>query len=437
MFRRIHLLVIFAAALLIAGTTDASAQFASVSGKVELVKADGTREPVSGALIESYRVDIKSGGPKTSTNKKGEFAFAGFQVGAVFAFSVSAPGCTPTIFPNVKAGQEKLLISLTPGDGRKWTEDEVRKAMSEGAKSGGTPTAESSAEAKKQQAEYEAKVKEIEAKNAKVKQTDEIIRKALQEGNDAFTAKNYDLAIAKYEEGIQADPNYVGSAPVMLNNKGTSLMLRGVDTYNKNAKSTDATVKIEAFGKAKADFSDSLASYNRSYEIIKNAAATDITDAANTEANRIGAIRGAKDAIRYAVLTEQIGDGMVELGAKLIPEYIAIEPDAGKKNEGRLLIADMYRVAGESEKAIEAYKAILETSPDNIDALAGAGLSLVNLGYINGDKTKLQEGANLLQKYAGLAPDGHKFKLDAVGLIDTLKKEQNVTPQKVTNKKKP
>ena len=82
---------------------------------------------------------------------------------------------------------------------------------------------------------------------------------------------------------------------------------------------------------------------------------------------------------------------------------------------------------------------ILESSPDNVDALAGAGLSLVNLGFINTDKTKLQEGANLLQKFVGVAPDTHKFKADVVGLMETLKKEQNVTPQKVAApaKKKP
>jgi tetratricopeptide (TPR) repeat protein len=120
----------------------------------------------------------------------------------------------------------------------------------------------------------------------------------------------------------------------------------------------------------------------------------------------------------------------------LIPEYLAVETDAAKKAESNLAFADLYRVAGDSENAIAAYKKILETAPDNQDALAGAGLSLVNLGYINNDKTKMQEGANLLQKFASVAPDTHKYKADALGLIETLKKEQNVTPQKVTTPKK-
>ena len=77
-------------------------------------------------------------------------------------------------------------------------------------------------------------------------------------------------------------------------------------------------------------------------------------------------------------------------------------------------------------------------------------MSLVNLGYIKVEtgksqnnkammdegKRDLQEGANLLGKFASAAPDTHKYKADAVGLIETLKKEQNVTPQKVITTKR-
>ena len=96
----------------------------------------------------------------------------------------------------------------------------------------------------------------------------------------------------------------------------------------------------------------------------------------------------------------------------------------------------MYRVAGDSDNAIVAYRQVLESSPDNIDAMAGLGFSLVNNGYIKNDKTQLQEGANFLQKFATAAPDTNKYKADAVGLIDTLKKEQNVAPVKSAGKKK-
>jgi tetratricopeptide (TPR) repeat protein len=111
-------------------------------------------------------------------------------------------------------------------------------------------------------------------------------------------------------------------------------------------------------------------------------------------------------------------------------DYVAIETDPVKKLNARLVLGDIMQEAGETQAALDAYLAVLQDSPDNVDALAGAGLNLINLGYLNNDKSKFQEGVNYLQKFVAAAPDNHKLKPDAVALIDTLKKEQNVTPQK-------
>ncbi len=437
MVLRSYLTFILAAAFLAAASVGVLAQNAPVSGTVEL-NTNGTRTPVGGALIEVYRTDIKSGFPSAKTDKKGIFSFAGMPIGAVFAFAVSAPGCSPTIFTGVKAGQEKLPITMIPGDGKKYTEAEVRDYIAKGGAKTET-SGELTAEQKKAQAEFEAKKKEIESKNAKANSVNEIVNRTLKEGNDAFTAKNFDLAIAKYTEGIDADPNFVGSAPVMLNNRGAALTGRGIDTFNKNVKNPDATARNEAKLNAKKDFAAAADSYMLSYNVVKNAPAADITDAKNAEASKFAALRGAKETGRLSVLIEQVDEKVIEVAKALFPEYQIVETDPVKKAEASLILADLYRVAADFDNAIASYRKILETSPDSIDALAGAGLSLVNVGYINNDKTKLQDGANLLQRFVGLAPDTHKYKADAVGLIESLKKEQNVTPQKGAGgtKKKP
>ncbi|MCV4732206.1 hypothetical protein OFB80_30405, partial [Escherichia coli] len=87
---------------------------------------------------------------------------------------------------------------------------------------------ELTAEEKKAKEEYEKKVKEIQEKNAKIQQKTAIIEAALKDGNAAFQAKNWDAAIAKYDEGIAADPDFAGSAPVLMNNKGAALRERAV-----------------------------------------------------------------------------------------------------------------------------------------------------------------------------------------------------------------
>ena len=441
MFRKSLISFLFAGIVIFVGGVAVFAQNAPVTGTVEMLKEDGTRVPVEGALVEVFRTDIKASSPPAKTNKRGEFNFAGLQLGWTFILSVSAPGASPNYMPNVKAGQERLLITVTPGDGTKMTEAEVR---AQAAKPRSTATSQEAAqnteEMKKAKAEYDAKVKEVEDKNKKAQATNELVSAALKAGNEAFTAKNMDLAITKYTEGIAADPNFVGSAPIFYNNRGIALKTRAVDNYNVAIKAgSDVTAKIEGFNKAKKDFADAVEGYVNSWNVLKNAPAADITDKASFDSNRMGTLRGAVEVFQMAVRTEQVDPAVIDAAKLLIPEYQANEPDAAKKAAASLALADLYRVVGDSDNAITAYKAILESSPDNVDALLGAGLSLVNIGYINNDKTKLQEGSNLLQKFVGLAPDINKFKADAVALIDTLKKEQNVTPQKVTTpaKKKP
>ena len=441
MFRKSLISFLFAGIVIFVGGVAVFAQNAPVTGTVEMLKEDGTRVPVEGALVEVFRTDIKASSPPAKTNKRGEFNFAGLQLGWTFILSVSAPGASPNYMPNVKAGQERLLITVTPGDGTKMTEAEVRAQAAKPRSTGTTQeAAQNTEEMKKAKAEYDAKVKEVEDKNKKAQATNELVSAALKAGNEAFTAKNMDLAITKYTEGIAADPNFVGSAPIFYNNRGIALKTRAVDNYNVAIKAgSDVTAKIEGFNKAKKDFADAVEGYVNSWNVLKNAPAADITDKASFDSNRMGTLRGAVEVFQMAVRTEQVDPAVIEAAKLLIPEYQANEPDAAKKAAASLALADLYRVVGDSDNAITAYKAILESSPDNVDALLGAGLSLVNIGYINNDKTKLQEGSNLLQKFVGLAPDINKFKADAVALIDTLKKEQNVTPQKVTTpaKKKP
>jgi len=409
-------------------------QYAPTSGKVVMQKADGTKEPVAGALVEVYRTDVKGGSPPSKTNKKGDFSFAGLMLGGEYTFAVSAPNAAPVLYP-VKPGQENIVIVMAPGDGSKFTEADVRKGVA-GAKTTGTGTETPAAlteEQLKAKAEYDAKV----AKNEKILKTNEQVALSLKEGNAAFGAKNYDLAVTKYEEGVAADPDFVGSAPVLNSNRATALSARATDTYNQSAKITDTTERAAKMEKVKKDYTDAAEGYLRSFTLLKTVPAPDVMAKNVYDSVKLGALRGAKETFEKAVRTKQVTPGLIEVAKVLVPEYVSIETDPAKKHEASLALADLYRVSGDSENAVAAYSKILETSPDDVDALSGAGFSLVNIGYINNDKAKLQEGANLLQKFASLAPDTNKYKADAVALIENLKAEQNVTPVKLpTGRKK-
>lgn len=432
-----------AAFFLIGSAAAALAQTAPVTGKVELKKADGTVAPVADALVEVYRTDIKGKLPSAKTNKKGEFSFAGLPLAATFAFSISGSGIKPEIIPNIKAGRENFTITVFEGDGKRWTEDEVRQAMANPAAS--TNTASTSdpgkmtEEQKKAKAEYEKQVSEVTEKNKKVEEANATVRKALEEGNQAYNNKQYDVAILKFDEGYKASPDFVGSAPVLLNNKGAALKIRAVNTYNESVKSADASAKIAGYTKVKQDLSDALEGYGKSWTVLKSAPTADISDPKIYENNKLETLRGAKDALRLMAATEQFDTSKAELARSLMTEYLAVETDPAKKVEGQRILGDVFRVAGDMDNAVTEYKKALELEPNDPDALAGLGLSLVSSAYKNDgsiDKAKMQEGANYLQKFTEVAPAGHKYVDDAKGLIASLKKEQNVAPQKTTTKGK-
>lgn len=451
MFRKSLISLLILASVVLVGRVSVFAQFSPVSGMVEMQKADGTREPVAGAVIEIYRTDVKGGFPSVKTDKKGSFAIAGMMLGATFAFSVSAPGAAPTVLPNVKPGQEKLLITMVPGDGGKFTEEQVRKgATAPAAGKTGGQQAELTAEQKKAQAEYEAQVKDVTSKNEKAQKTNEIIARAIKEGNEAFEAKNYDLAIAKYDEGIAADPTFIGSAPTFHVNRGIVLTVRAVDTHNKTIKLPDPNEKIANGNKVRRDLTDAADGYAKAWNLLKNAPASDVADKAAFDANKANILKGANDAFQKAVKTDRVDPLLVESAKVLVPEYLAVETDPAKKAALQTTLGDLYRVSGDFDNAIAEYRKALEIVKDSPDALAGLGLSLVNVGIIakdEGDQKKdkamsdkgtaqMQDGLNLLAVFTQVAPDTHPLKASVKETTEYLSSQNKLTPQKVDTKKK-
>src|SRR5690606_25214523 len=136
--------------------------------------------------------------------------------------------------------------------------------------------------------------------------------------------------------------------------------------------------------------------------------------------------------VRIAGLTGQVDPRLPVIAEEFVPKYIASETDVAKKNAALVNLADMFLASGDIEKAIKTYREALTGDPNNIDGLVGLGLSLVNSGYASGDKAQLQEGANYLGKFVSSAPDTHRLKKDAEGLLTTLTAEK-ITPQKIKN----
>jgi tetratricopeptide (TPR) repeat protein len=440
MFRKNYFTFLFTVALFLAAASFASAQSYPVIGRVMVKKADNTTVGAEGALVEVFREDSKLKLPSTKTDKKGNFSFAGLLAGHKYILSVSGPGISPLIYPNVPAGAKDFIITVSEGDGKRFTEEEVKQTLKGQTGNLTNANTEPTEEEKKAAAERQKQIDEFNAKKVKADKSFEIVNAALKEGSAAFEAKNYDLAISKFEEAANANPDFAGSAPVSLNNKASALLRRGTDTYNKSVKG-DENTKTAAREAAKKDYDDAIAASDRAIAILKTATTTDPNIQKNYAGQKLFALTNRKEG--YRLLSKTGVDrtkGKEALTA--YEEYLAVEADPKLKSAAQYELAQTLQDSNEFELSVIEFEKIIAAEPNNVDALAGIGLSLVNVGYMNMEsdaakgKAQLQQGANYLQKFVDIAPDTHPYKDEAKTVILTLKSQQNLTPQKVTTTKK-
>jgi tetratricopeptide (TPR) repeat protein len=430
MFRR-YLLPFLASVTLIAlASIAASAQVGQLRGHVTLKQADGTVVPAVGALIDVFRVDM-TGKYSVKADKKGEFVFAGMFLTGDYIIAASMPGAQPSYLPGVKAGREidyPLELSM-PGDGKRLTLEEAKALASNKAPSSGGGGAKENADDKAKRAELLKKNEEIAASNEKAKSSNEIIGRMFKAGNDALKAKNYDEAIARFDEGLAADPEHPG-APALLTNKTMALNARAVDRYNLAVKATDDAEKNTGMEGAKKDWTAASQSGAKAVAMLKAMPTpTDAAEASSAKVNLYFALVARAEATRLFVV--KVDQSQVDQGIAAYDEYIAAETDPVKKSKAEHDLAQMLFDSNSFDRALLAYQKILESNPDDLNALLRSGQALFNIGAINTDKVKYQEAANYLAKFVEKAPDTDPLKADAKAILDALKDQANVKPEKL------
>ena len=137
-----HFFGALAVAILVASASlTAVAQVCELRGHIWMQQADGQKVPLADAQIDVFRTDM-SAKYNTKTNKKGEFVFAGLPFIGTYTVAASHPTAAPNFQPGVKAGRDlDVELTLSPGDGKRLTFDEIKGAGGASATppSGGTP----------------------------------------------------------------------------------------------------------------------------------------------------------------------------------------------------------------------------------------------------------------------------------------------------------
>src|SRR5690242_7598791 len=126
------------AVLIASAALTTSAQVGELRGHVWMQQADGQKVPLADAQIDVFRTDMKAE-YQTKTNKKGEFVFAGLPFVGTYTVAASHPTAAPNFVPGVKAGREiPCEITVTPGNGKRLTLDEIKSATAATPAAGGS-----------------------------------------------------------------------------------------------------------------------------------------------------------------------------------------------------------------------------------------------------------------------------------------------------------
>ena len=430
-----------AVAILVASASITSfAQVGELRGQVFMQQADGQKVPLAEAQIDVFRTDIQ-GKYNTKTNKKGEYVFAGLPFVGTYIVVASHPTAKPNFIPNVRVGRGGPVdITVTPGDGKRPTYDEVKSAaaMSQPAPgAGNTGGGSESAADKAKREEMLRKNKEIEESNKKIEAANAIIARTFKAGNDALAAANaasktqnsdqaiekFGEAITQYDEGLAAD----AEQPAILTNKAVALKGRGVEKYNATirSKTLDDAGRNAALESAKADFKAAADASSQAVTLLKaQTAPTDPAEVARFNGNKYAALLTRAESMRLFV--SKVDGTQAQAGLEAFRDYIAAETDPVKKAKAQLDSAQMLLDSGQADKAFVEFQTILQAQPDNPDANLGAGLSL----YALNDKAKFQEAANYLQKFVEVAPDANPYKSAAKEILTELKNSEKITPEK-------
>ena len=436
MFSR-YLSLTFACAILIfSSAVLVSAQTGQLRGRVVVKQADGTSQPAVGAAVVVYRTDI-AGKYEIKTNKSGEFAFAGVPLVATYVITASYAGAQPVWVGGVKAGREiDYAVEMSPGDGRAFTSDEIKIILAQGK--GPAPDAapaKVSGEDKAKREELEKKNAEIMEKNKKAEASNAVVQRTFKAGNEFLKAKDYDQAIAQFDEGLSSDPDHPG-APSLMTNKAAALRSRAVNRYNSALKAPDDATKKAGLDAAKKDWRDAFEASSKAVEMLRAVASSGPADTnANAKTNLYFALLVRAEAASFFV--SKVDSTQAPAGIKAYEEYIAAETDAAKKALAQHALAQMLFDANEFDQALAQYQKILLTNPDDLVALLRSGQALFNIGAINNDKAKYQQAADYLAKYVDKAPDTDALKGDAQAILETLKAQENVKPVAPPRRRRP
>lgn len=360
---------VLASAFLLTVALMVRAQTGGIQGQVLLRQPDGSKTPVAHALIELYRLDIK-GYYKMKSDKNGRFAHIGLPYGR-YVVTVSGEGLNPYYEYNLRippGDSIERTFELLPGSGQRLTLEDIEKYQAQAAKGPQQPV---SLEEQQKQIE-EAMKKQEEQKKAAARDAELI--KHFEAGKQLASASQYEPALDEYKLALEASPDHP-QLYVVLGKMAEAYFNLGVQRNNSGQRQ----LAMESFALA--------------------------AETAKKGADMIPADKAAEKP-SYLTLYAQALAVTARFDNTKIPEAVAayeqlmqIQTTTEEKLKAQNAIGEIYLNAARAEEAIQVYRKTLEASPDNLDALRGLGMALVQ----SADESKYPEVIEVMTKFVDKA----------------------------------
>ena len=411
-----------ALAALLSATAFGQAGLTQIEGTVKIKSPDGKLTPVPGAMVDIYRTDIK-GHWDVKTDKAGHYIRLGMSYVGDYVIIASGPGMQPTFVNGVKLSQTSVVdVVAAAGDGSKLTLEQVQASLSGkgNAPGPGAPPPKSSSQDKGKAEAADKAAKEQQAKNSELQATFDAGVKHYNAGVELKKANKVQEALSEFEQAAAIDPSK-NEAFIELSHKA-----------NANAAEADYVIGVDLFNQKKRD--DAKPYFEKAVDAINKAITVAPMDKKNANVNNDLIVYYDILAKNTKLLVEHYGQAnRLDDFSKQIDK--AEELDAAHKAKWENIKGDTYRAAGQTDKAVEAYKTVLAMDANNADALYGIGLALV----ASSDKEQLQLAANYLADFLAKAPADKRAGQvkEAVDALKTMNVEAEKPKARQQHKAKP
>jgi tetratricopeptide (TPR) repeat protein len=246
----------------------------------------------------------------------------------------------------------------------------------------------------------------------------EAMKKLFESGLAKSNAKDYTGAIADLSEAGKLDADQYA----IWANLALALYNRGVTNLNESLKGD--TSKRDA---AKQDFVDTAGAVDKALVLVEKDLA-DPAKAAEAKKRKATTVKIKADA--QGLLAKRVGVmEMIEPAVQSYTEVANLSETPADKVKFQLAAAEVYFESGKAEEAVAAYSKILETNPDNIDAMYKLGLAYASVA-------KFQESANTFQKFLDTAPGTDPRVPEVKTVLKDLVVGNNLQPPKSEPAKK-